>query len=183
VSSREHVRLPPGILMRRWRVGDAEALATAVAESAEHLRPWMPWIANEPLPLDRRRAMLATWAEDWDSLGDRLFGIFATDSVVGACGLHRRAGDSTLEIGYWVHVDHVGRGIAPAAAAAATDDAFRRPQIEQVEIHHDRANTASAAVPRKLGFELFGQRPVDAKAPAETGIHCIWVMRRERWRG
>jgi len=54
VSGDAHVRLPEliegqGVVLKRWRESDAEALATAVTESAEHLRPWVAWMANEPL--------------------------------------------------------------------------------------------------------------------------------------
>ena len=33
--------------MRRAAAGDAEMAARAVAESLEHLRPWMPWATAE----------------------------------------------------------------------------------------------------------------------------------------
>ncbi|MBV9804404.1 MAG: hypothetical protein JO130_14485, partial [Solirubrobacterales bacterium] len=49
---------------------DAEALGRAVLESAEHLRPWMAWIAEEPVPLERRRARIVEWAEAWRGGGD-----------------------------------------------------------------------------------------------------------------
>jgi hypothetical protein len=34
-----------GVLLRRWLVTEAQALGRAVAESADHLRPWMAWMA------------------------------------------------------------------------------------------------------------------------------------------
>jgi hypothetical protein len=46
---------PGGLLLRRWSPEDALALSDAVAASSEHLRPWMAWIAEEPLtPQDQR---------------------------------------------------------------------------------------------------------------------------------
>jgi len=35
-----------GLLLRRWLPEDALALSRAVAESSEHLRPRMAWIAT-----------------------------------------------------------------------------------------------------------------------------------------
>ena len=46
------------LLLRRWVPEDAEGLGRAVAESVEHLRPWMAWIAHEPMALDSRREMI-----------------------------------------------------------------------------------------------------------------------------
>jgi ribosomal-protein-serine acetyltransferase len=43
-----------GVVLRRLVAADAEALHTAVSESLEHLRPWMPWAANEPSPIKQR---------------------------------------------------------------------------------------------------------------------------------
>jgi hypothetical protein len=33
-----------GLVLRRWVVGDAEALHAAIADSASHLRPWVTWV-------------------------------------------------------------------------------------------------------------------------------------------
>ena len=47
------------VLLRRWCAADAEALARAVIESEQHLRPWMGWMKYEPQTLPQRRAMLS----------------------------------------------------------------------------------------------------------------------------
>jgi ribosomal-protein-serine acetyltransferase len=65
--------------------------------------------------------------------------------------------------------------------AALTDVAFTRGDIERVEIHHDRANAASAGVPRALGYELVRERPDAVDAPGEEGVDCTWVITRDRW--
>jgi ribosomal-protein-serine acetyltransferase len=171
-----------GILLRRWTVADAEVQHRAVVESAEHLRPWMAWMAREPQPLERRRAMLAAWERTWADGGDVSFGVFVDGQVAGSCGLHRRVGPHGLEIGYWVHVAFVRRGLATMAAGLLTDAAFGLPGIDFVEIHHDKANAASGGVPRKLGYRLVGERENGKSAPAELGIECVWRIEREQWR-
>jgi RimJ/RimL family protein N-acetyltransferase len=135
------------VLLRLWRVGDAPRLGEAVAESAEHLRPWMAWMADEPQTRKQRRALLARWEADWSDGGDAYYGIFLDADVVGSCGLHRRLGPDTLEIGYWICAAFARRGLATEAARLLTDGAFSMPEIGSVEIHHDRANLASSGVP------------------------------------
>jgi hypothetical protein len=49
-------------------------LGRAIAESAEHLRPWMAWVDEEPLPLDRRRARIEAWERGRARGGDVLLG-------------------------------------------------------------------------------------------------------------
>ena len=170
------------LVLRRWVVDDAEALAQAVSESAEHLRPWMAWMAEEPLTLEQRRALLAGWERDWSNNGDVLLGIFVGDRIAGSCGLHRRRGPDVLELGYWIHPSFTRQGLGTAVARLLTDTAFTVPGITAVEIHHDKANTASAAIPRRLGFRFLREAPDDSAAPAELGIDCAWLMERNLWR-
>jgi ribosomal-protein-serine acetyltransferase len=169
------------LLLRQWRREDAEALAGAIATSIDHLRPWMPWIASEPLHIDSRVGLIDRWRLDWEAGGDVVLGAFLTGTIVGGCGLHRRAGADTLEIGYWIHVDHVRCGLATELGATLTTAAFEEPGIEFVEIHHDKANTASAGVPRALGYAFEGERPDEIAAPGEVGIDCSWRVRRDDW--
>ncbi|MFZ1993295.1 MAG: GNAT family N-acetyltransferase, partial [Solirubrobacteraceae bacterium] len=94
---------PDGLLLRRWLPEDADALSAAIAESSEHLRPWMAWVAEEPLTPQERRAMLVGFERDWRDGGDVVLGIFLDGGVVGGCGLHRRIARDGLELGYWLH--------------------------------------------------------------------------------
>lgn len=171
-----------GVLLRRWLIDDAEALQRAIEESAEHLWPWMPWMEGSPQTPERRRAMLAGWEAEWLGGGDVRLGVFVEDRVAGSCGLHRRRGPDVLEIGYWIHAAFLRRGLATTVARLLTDAAFSVPGIASVEIHHDRANVASAGVPRRLGYDFIGERPnVLPVAPAELGIDYVWTVERGRW--
>ena len=107
--------------------------------------------------------------------------MFRQGAVVGGCGLHRRSSPDTLEIGYWIHVDHLRRGYATELARGLTTAAFEVDGVDRVEIHHDKANVRSAAVPRALGFTRGPEQPDDVQAPAELGIDCAWSMDRADW--
>jgi RimJ/RimL family protein N-acetyltransferase len=162
-------------------VEDAEALSEAVTDSVEHLRPWMPWIAAEPLPMPERRAMVRRWSGQTSADEDHLFGIFLGGVVVGACGLHNRIGPGVREIGYWVRQGYTRRGVARAAAGLLTTRALAMTGIERVEIRHDKANVASAGVPRSLGYSFTGEWADGIEAPGEMGISCHWQMTAPAW--
>jgi RimJ/RimL family protein N-acetyltransferase len=170
-----------GVLVRRWRVADAEILAAAVAQSIDHVRPWMDWVSQEPMTLAQRRLWLAAREREWAIGGDVVMGIFIGDQVVGGCGLHHRVAAGGLEIGYWVHPSFLRRGIATEASRVLTESVLARPEFSHTEIHHDKANVASGGVPRKLGYRLMGERRDSVDAPAEVGIECIWRMDAEVW--
>src|ERR1700761_535493 len=112
---------PDGLVVRRWVASDAGELAQAILESADHLRPWMAWIAEEPLPLQRRVTMINEWERDWSQGGDVILGAFLDGRIVGGCGLHRRIGADGLEIGYWTHAAFLRRGVATRVAHVLTD--------------------------------------------------------------
>jgi ribosomal-protein-serine acetyltransferase len=171
-----------GLLLRRWEVDDAEVLANAVTESAEHLRPWMPWMAAEPLSLRARRGLLSRWQREWEAGGDSVLGAFVDGAVAGSFGLHRRRGPETLEIGYWIHVAYLRRGLATRAAGLLSEAALAVPGITRVEIHHDKANIASAGVPRKLRYRFVGETADMPDAPGEIGIDCAWRLQRQSHR-
>ncbi|HEY1774863.1 MAG TPA: GNAT family N-acetyltransferase [Solirubrobacteraceae bacterium] len=168
------------MVLRRWREGDAELFEAVVSESAEHLRPWVSWMALEPLSLEERRAMLARREQAWLEGGDVFLAVIADGQVAGGCGLHRRA-PGTLEIGYWIHPSFLRRGLATKASALLTDAAFTLAGVKHVEIHHDRANVASAGVPQQLGFRLLGEQPNHQAAPNDSGIDYAWRVSRRAW--
>jgi ribosomal-protein-serine acetyltransferase len=169
------------LTVRRLTVADAPSLDAAISSSLDHLRPWMPWAALEPLTAAERVALIERWDGEWSQGDNYGFGMFVGGEVVGACGLHRRIGPGGLEAGYWVRADRIGAGIATRAARLLTNTAFELNDVGVVEIHHDRANVRSGRVPEKLGFIRVGETPDEVSAPGEVGIDVCWRMQRADW--
>ena len=156
---------------------DVAPLVEAVNASLDHLRPWMPW-AQEPATQESIGAFVNGAVESWEACREFQFTIRrATDeAIVGCCGLHTRVGSHALEIGYWVHVDHVGKGLASAAARCLTKAALKIATVQRVEIHCDAANGASAAIPKRLGYRLDRIESREPETPGETGQHMVWIQ-------
>ena len=144
------------LVIRCWNPEDGPALQAAVAASLDHLRPFIPWAAREPQSLDERVSLLRRMRADFDLDQDFDYGIFDAGGgqVVGGTGLHPRIGEEGLEIGYWVHVGHTGRGYATEVAGALTRIGFELVELARMEIRCAALNTRSAAVPRRLGYGL-----------------------------
>ncbi len=173
------------VVLRRHTLDDAPALVRAITASVEHLRPWMPWIRHEPQSVAQRRDMLAEWIGQWDTA--TTFPLAMVDSgdesrIIGGCGLHRRGEPNQIEIGYWVHVDFTGRGVATDASRLLTNAGLILDGVDEVLICHDAANLASGAVPRKLDFTLIEESSVPRTAPAHTGWHWKWRMSERDWK-
>ena len=161
--------------VRQYRLDDVPAMHEAIVESLDHLRPWMPWVALEPLTLPQRTAMVRCWLDEGtENLVIVVDGIYA-----GGTGLHDRIGPTGREIGYWVRASMIRRGIATEAARQLTDRALAVPGVDHVEIHHDKANLASRRVPEKLGYTLMREVDDEIRAPAECGRSCEWRLTRD----
>jgi len=169
------------LTLRRWVRADAPILAASVRRNLEHLRPWMPWVAYEPLSMDDRIVLLDTWEREWLEGGDAVMAILLAGDVVGSAGLHRRRGPHGIEIGYWVDKDHLGQRVARDAVSMLTTAALARPEIFFVEIHHDKANVRSARIPEGLGYGFVGEAPDNIDAPGEIGIDCAWRVTADTW--
>jgi RimJ/RimL family protein N-acetyltransferase len=177
MSPPEAIALPKGVLSR-VREADAEQMAEAVSANLEHLRPWMPWAPDSAArQVEAQRAWHREVEGQWEGGSDYTYTLREDPGgpVIGTFGLHRRIGPRAVEIGYWVHVDFVGRGYATSGAAALTQVALGLSGIARVEIHTDEANTVSAAIPRRLGYRLDRVDVRPPEAPAESGRLQIWV--------
>jgi RimJ/RimL family protein N-acetyltransferase len=142
------------LVVRCWDPRDAPLLKEAVDSSIDHLRPWMPWAADEPQALAEKVALLRRFRGRFDLGQDYVYGIFNADEseVVGGSGLHTRAGDDALEIGYWIRLSRVREGLATETTAALTRVAFEVCGVDRVQIRVDPTNVVSLAIPLRLGF-------------------------------
>ena len=180
---------PEAVVLRRLIVADAGAVARAVGENLEHLRPWMPWANAESADERFQRRRLAEAEAQWNRGADFGYGLFADDEpsgtqgrLLGAFGLTARRGPKTLEIGYWLCADATGRGLASRAVEALTDVGAALPDIERLLVYCDEANHASAAIPRRLGYRVDRVVAVPPEATAETGRQIEWVLSPDEWR-
>src|SRR6266568_6456942 len=99
------------LVIRRWQSPDAEAILRAIEASYDQIHAWMPWLDGLPT-LARQQEFVATVAVSWPVDGNCNYGLFdPRGTLLGALGLHDRVGRGTLEIGYWRHTGHTGRGV------------------------------------------------------------------------
>jgi RimJ/RimL family protein N-acetyltransferase len=167
------------LVIRCWNPHDAPLLSEAIEANLEHLRPWMPWAHQEPSSLERRISVLRNFRSKFDSDTDYVYGIFDLQEsrVLGGTGLHTRAGESALEIGYWIHHNFTHQGLATETSAALTRVAFEINGVNRVEIHCDPQNLYSAAVPRKLGYTLEATlRQRTTKEDGSWSDSMIWTL-------
>jgi RimJ/RimL family protein N-acetyltransferase len=158
------------VLVRPYRLEDAAALQEAVAESREHVRPWLPF-ADEHQTVDESRDFIIRCTARWLLREDLLVGLWDVETLryVGGSGLHPRNWDvGSFEIDYWARASAEGKGYISEAVKLLADYAFAALDARRVMIRCDARNTRSAAVAERMGFVCEGRLRHDSLAQDGT---------------
>lgn len=166
------------VSLRRWHVDDAETLHRLISANVEHLRPWMAWIAAEPVPISERAALLRSWVASWESREEFPMAVVVDGQVIGSSGLHCRQGRGVLDIGYWIAAEHTCNGYATRVAALLAAEALALPDVRAVEIHHDVYNVASAGVAERAGFTAVADYEREPEVVDGGRVFRRWVLSR-----
>jgi RimJ/RimL family protein N-acetyltransferase len=145
----------PRLLARCWSADDAEAFRALLDANDRHLRPFIPWMRDEPQPLAATRARLAAHRDRFLAGEDFRYALCLRDeTLIGELILSTRSGPGTREVGYLVDRGHTGQGLATEATAMALRAAFDGLGIARVLLRCSPENAPSVAVARRLGFSL-----------------------------
>jgi RimJ/RimL family protein N-acetyltransferase len=139
------------LILRPFRVSDAEQLHGAVRESLEDLQPWMSWATDSYTELTAREYITVARAR-WDEHTYYALAITRAQDILGACTLSSiHPVYHFCNLGYWVRTSCRGHGIAGRAAKLAARFAFEYLGLIRVEIVIGVGNHASLRVAQKIG--------------------------------
>lgn len=163
------------LLLRVPEIGDFERYAEMFADPGTH---------HIGGPLQRgdawRRFLQMPGA--WFTQGFGMFSVIEKSSglFMGQAGPWQPDGWPGTEIGYAMHPDGRGKGYCTEACAAAMDWAFDMLGWSDVIHCIAPANTASAAVAKRLGSRKLGK----ATLPPPLDAHDVdrWGQTRDEWR-
>lgn len=145
--------------------GDGEKIQTAVSQSHEQLKQWMPWAVTvstvEEYEIRAREGHLKYLSREDFWL---LIFLKETDTFIGSSGLHNGDWDvPSFEIGYWLHTAYTGKGYITEAVNGICQFAFSHMVAQRLFIRCDVENERSAAVAKRCGFALEGTHRHDAR--------------------
>jgi RimJ/RimL family protein N-acetyltransferase len=109
--------------------------------------------------VEEKVQLLRTFRGQFDLDQNYIYGIFSPDETeqLGGTGLHPRANEGSLEIGYWVAVGAIGQGIATEVTAVLTRVGIELAGLDRIDIQVEPTNDRSLTIPRKLGFTEEGR--------------------------
>lgn len=139
--------------------------------------------ASRRLAADGDAVFLAMALEGEPSVTDAVADRPRPDRVIGDVMIRLVSADhARLELGWVVHPDFQGRGLAAEAAAAALDVAFGRLVAHRVEAHLDARNAASARLCERLGMRREATLREEQWSDGEWEDSAVYGMLRGEWR-
>lgn len=146
------------LVLRPFREDDLDAYL-AMMQSAE-VRRWL--FVPDSFGRFDAWAQMTSWLGQWELRGTGQWALEekATGAFAGRAGTHRpeRPDWPGVEIGWTLHPDHVGKGFATEAGARARDYAFEVMDLHEVFSCILPDNVRSAAVAKRLGFDVLDTR-------------------------
>ena len=132
------------------------------------------WLSRVPHPFGPDDVHLT--AEDGSSRWPDTMAITCADHLIGAVSTQDH-------VGYFLHPDHWGQGIATEAARAAVQHAFETTDVASLASGVFHGNDASFRVLDKLGFEKTSENHHFCRARGQDMPHSDLTLTRKRWEG
>jgi len=140
------------VLIRPYRLDDAEAVVEAVRESIAELQPWMPW-CHPGYSLTDSRSWLEIQVPAFEQRTAFEFAIVSAEGrYLGGCGLNQiDKANHRANLGYWVRSGATRQGVATSVVRQIREWAFQTTDLIRLEIVVAVGNSASHRVAEKVG--------------------------------
>jgi len=144
------------VLIKRSHEHD-EQMWHAIAESRQFIREYLYWVDGQKSLEDTVKAT-DMFAEEWEQDKEWAFDIFTIGDfkLIGCIGVHNiQFLNQSAELGYWLRTTATKNGYM-TEAVLALEKALFKEGMHRVTICCDVANTDSANVAKRAGYQLEG---------------------------
>ena len=154
---------------------DASAVAALVVRSRAALAPWEPVRPDSYFTVEGQRAALAEARLRYERGEDYPGLVLVGGEPAGRMNLNNivRGASQSATLGYWVDVDHQGRGVATAAVRTVLAVAFSELGLHRVEAGTLVHNHASRRVLANNGFTEIGLAPRSVRIAGRWQDHVL----------
>ncbi|MPN07345.1 putative ribosomal N-acetyltransferase YdaF [bioreactor metagenome] len=140
------------IKLRQLIQEDAADIFAAINSQREYLGKWLPFVEQTKSVFDTQSFVDSIIDLPKDKM-EYTFTIRIDGSLAGLIGFKSadRANRKT-EIGYWLSEEHQGKGVMTKSVKRLCEFAFQELNMNRIQIKCAVGNSASIAVPERLGF-------------------------------
>lgn len=150
------LKVTDDLLLRTFKLEDADRLFYLVDSSRAQLREWLPWV-DSTKSVDDSRKFIEAVIEDFKTEKSIELGIFYKEELVGVVATHAiNKSNRHTSLGYWLATEYSGRGIMTEAVKALLNYLFTEKNMHRIVIKAATGNNKSKAIPERLGFKAEG---------------------------
>lgn len=148
------IKINKHLYLRRISHQDAEEVFDLIDKNRDHLGFWLPFVETTHTP-ENTHAFIEQLQKPYSR--EMVFTICHEGSITGLIGFKDidRA-NRRLEIGYWISKANEGKGIVTDSCRSLMDQAFRKLDMNRIQIKCGVGNSRSSNVPKRLGFQFEG---------------------------
>ncbi len=180
VESPSTFLIGPRVVLRPYRLADAQAVWEAIDESRASLERWVPDIGCRRTPTDVRIGLESLLS---DSRERQIFAVCdrAGGGILGEVGLYAVDWPNGCgEIGYWLRETARQRGYMTEALQLVIDHATYGLGLRRLEAHIAPENTHSIRTVEQLEFRVDKPRAPMAGLDAAAASIVIYALERPR---
>jgi ribosomal-protein-serine acetyltransferase len=149
------IKISDSAYIRHFSPTDKEDLFMLIDSNREHLGTFMAWPPATKTSADTLTFINGTLKDGIDKCFT--WGIYDDEKLSGVISLHFiNLPNKKAEMGYWIGSKSQGKGLITNSVKALLDIAFNKLDLNRVAIQCAVDNTASANVPKRLGFTCEG---------------------------
>ena len=144
------------VLLKSPNIEDAEEVYQLIDSQRDHLGEWLAWVHRTTSV--RHTLDFIQTSIKFNAGGQKLtFFIKKDNQIIGSLGFVRiDIQNKKAEIGYWLDQNHTGKGIVSKSCRQLIHFGFQTLNLNKLIIKAIQENTASLAIPERLGFSRDG---------------------------
>ena len=171
-----------GIYLKDLQLAHAPSLFSLVENNRAFLGKWLGWVPFSKTLEDSRDFILTVQKQIELKQGFH-GGIFYQGELAGVLGFHCiNRTHKHASIGYWLGEEFTGQGVMTRAVQRLVTHGFADEGLNRIEIRCAIENTASAAIPIRLGFHKEGVLRQCEKIQGVFLDHAVYGVLKEEWR-
>lgn len=178
--------LTPRLVLRPPRTNDVGEIRRVLRHNHEHLKPWNPAPppGDDPTSITEVSKTVLRQRREWKRGSSFIFMVAHRDEparFIGKIALNgvMRGAMYGAYLGYWMDVDHQGKGMVTEAIDAVLDFAFGPAGLHRVQAAIMPRNARSLRVIEKLGFRREGYAERYLQIAGHWEDHILFAKTRE----
>ncbi len=174
------IKINSQLYLRKINLHDADEVFEIIDSDRDHLRTWLPFV-DLTFSSKNTRTFIEGLSSPYSQ--EMVFVICYHDKITGLFGFKEIDKiNKKLEIGYWINSTNQGKGLVTASCKTLIENAFKKLDMNRIQIKCGVGNIRSSNIPRRLGFTFEGIERCGEKHNNHFINLEVFSLLRQEWR-